>query len=113
MTTSYSTSAFPEIVVGTQSSSAVLLLDSDVIIKFDSIGSLPTLLATNRTIIITPEVFNEVVTRALANPNPAVQASGQRIASWISQSGIGVQQSDPTRPVETGSGAGERSLLAD
>jgi hypothetical protein len=50
-----STHAFPNVVVGSQSNSAVLLVDSDVLIKYQKVGALDALLSANRTIIITPE----------------------------------------------------------
>jgi hypothetical protein len=71
-----STAGFPN-AVGSQSSSAVLLLDSDVLIKYEAVGALDALLAANRAIIVTPEVYNDAVTKALASPKPCLVASGK------------------------------------
>jgi hypothetical protein len=79
------THAFPDVVVANQSPSAVLFVDSDVLIKFQKVGALDALLTANRTIYITPEVFNDAVTKAVANANPAVVASGLALGAWINQ----------------------------
>ncbi|HSQ20084.1 MAG TPA: hypothetical protein VLR92_06880, partial [Blastocatellia bacterium] len=108
------TYAFPTVVIG-DSASGALLLDSNILINFDRIGSLDTLLAAHRTILITPEVFREVVTNGLASSNPNVVASASRISSWIQlhPGDVQVVQSDPNRSIFTGPGPGEASVLAD
>ena len=62
-----STNAFPQIVNG-GARSGYLLVDSNVLINFDRIGSLDTLLTANRKIVITLEVYREVVVRASSTP---------------------------------------------
>jgi hypothetical protein len=106
------THAYPNVVVGNQSPSAVLFVDSDVLIKFQKVGALDDLLAANRTIIITPEVFNDAVTKALTSSNQDVVVSALAIGSWIDQHAT-VVASDPNRQLFTGPDAGERSMLAD
>ncbi len=111
------TAAYPQTVVGGNSGSGVLFANSVALINFDRIGNLDTLLAANRTVIVTPEVMKEAVTNALTSNNPVVFASAQRMNSWIQlHSSLGevqVTASDPNRAQFTGPGAGENSIKAD
>jgi hypothetical protein len=115
--TEITTGAFPQTVVSGNSGSGVLFVDSVALINFDRIGNLDTLLAADRTVIVTPEVLKEAVSDGLASNNPAVFASAQRIGSWVqlhsSLGDVKVDASDPNRAQFTGTGAGEKSILAD
>jgi hypothetical protein len=115
--TDIKTGAYPQTVIGSNGNSGVLLVDATALINFDRIGSLDTLLAADRTVVITPEVRIEAVNNGLTSSNPAVFASAQRIASWIelhaSLGDVEVKASDPNRAQLTGTGAGENSIRAD
>jgi hypothetical protein len=102
-------------VVTDPGSNAVMFVDADAFDKLDAIGGLDALLATNRTIIITPEVYREIVTDAAVNISPAVQAAAHRRDYWLQShsNAVTVETAplDPSRQIFTGSDSGEQSIL--
>ncbi|WP_316206865.1 calcium-binding protein, partial [Bradyrhizobium sp. SZCCHNR2017] len=109
------TNAYPQIVNSGSSTSGYLLIDTNILINFDRIGALDTLLKANRRIIVVNEVYTEAVTRGLASPKPDAVASATRIDAWINShsSNVTVTAWDPTRPIITGKDPGERAITQD
>jgi Ca2+-binding RTX toxin-like protein len=109
------TNAFRTVVNNTNDRSQLLFVDSTALINFDRIGRLDTLLAADRTVVVTPEVYREAVANGLASSNPVAFSSAQRIDSWLTlHSSLGdVLKSAPNRAPFTGSGAGEASIKED
>jgi hypothetical protein len=113
---------FGGVVLRVNEAPGLLFVDSTALINFDRIGGtagLDTLLASNRTVVITPEVRKEAVEDGFA---AGKTASAQRILSWIDlHSALGDVQAEPinpNRPLFTtadanNKGPGEQSILAD
>ena len=103
--------------VTTGGRSGLMFVDTNILVNFDRIGKLDTLLAANRQIVITPEVFREAVVDAQASNNPNAVASAGRILEWINQKesigNVTVDPSNPGRSEFVGKDAGERSIVAD
>jgi len=94
-----------------------MFVDTNILANFERIGQLDALLAANRLIIITPEVYEEAVHDAIATGDPQKMASGQRIEGWVnankSQGNVRIDPINPDRALKTGKDAGEESISAD
>lgn len=115
--TDINVSAYHSVALGASAArSQRLFVDANILINFDRIGRLHVLLDTNRLVAIAPEVFQEAAIRGQSSANPEVRASAARIASWISANeSLGRLEQLPAsnRALETGRGAGERSIAAE
>ena len=89
-------SSFAHVISNGNKPTGALFVDADSLIKFQKTDSLDTLLAANRIVYVTPEVFNDAVTKGLSSSNSAVVTSAQKIDQWI-QSGAasGLVNKDP------------------
>src|SRR6266852_5891144 len=90
---------FPDIVSGESNSSRIMFVDANILANFDRIGRLDALLAANRVLIVTPEVYTEAVQNAIKTNDPDKAASGQRIDNWIqSNADRGNVRTGPVNP---------------